>query len=459
MDHRGTGRSTRLDCVAAQAGTTGSPLGSDMDPSEVSACAQDLEFKYGDLSSFSMTSAATDVATFVSEYTNAENTIIYGVSYGTALVERLMHFAPPAVTGYVLDGIATTSGVAADKYLYMSKWDVDFGEVGDAFLELCEDDQDCSAHFQAKDLSSTLENLIKKIDKDPNSTCASLISNAKSVNPVQVNEPPSFPLRRTLGSLLADLSLRTLIPPVIYRLSRCASKDIDVLTQFVTAFNALIETKYQDYAYRSLVLYGLIVFTEMWETPVPSIQDMKSRFTKVRISDGSTFQLAPLYCAFTKEKSPACDKFNVGGYKASGIIYERDEYWNKSATIPKHASVLLLSGKLDPQTPNKYAEYLLDVLVGDNKELVTFDYATHGAMVSTPPVDGNLYGGDTCGMKIIASYVRNGGNLARLDKSCVDEMPAFDMTIPTEYQYSYLRTEDAYDGVYDRSEDTSEASG
>ncbi|OWY95137.1 Serine protease, partial [Phytophthora megakarya] len=60
MDHRGTGRSTRLDCAAAQATTTGSPSGGNTNPSEVSACAKDLQFQYGDLASFSMTTAATD---------------------------------------------------------------------------------------------------------------------------------------------------------------------------------------------------------------------------------------------------------------------------------------------------------------------------------------------------------------------------------------------------------------
>ena len=45
MDHRGTGRSTRLDCVSAQATTTGSPFGDEIDLSEVAACAQDLKYK------------------------------------------------------------------------------------------------------------------------------------------------------------------------------------------------------------------------------------------------------------------------------------------------------------------------------------------------------------------------------------------------------------------------------
>ncbi|GMF63835.1 unnamed protein product [Phytophthora fragariaefolia] len=91
MDHRGTGRSTFLDCVAAQVTTTGSPNGKEIDLEEIGSCAQELENKYGDLSSFSTTSAATDLKTFISKYTNGATTIVYGTSYGTILVERLMH--------------------------------------------------------------------------------------------------------------------------------------------------------------------------------------------------------------------------------------------------------------------------------------------------------------------------------------------------------------------------------
>jgi pimeloyl-ACP methyl ester carboxylesterase len=147
MDHRSTGRSTRLDCMAAQVTTAGSPFGSDLDTSEVAACAEDLQNKYGDLACFSVTTAATDVATFISEFTNGASTIVYGVSYGTVLVERLMHLAPLEVTGYALDGIATASGAPSNEVPYISKWDTSFGEVGDAFLALCEEENSCKPRF------------------------------------------------------------------------------------------------------------------------------------------------------------------------------------------------------------------------------------------------------------------------------------------------------------------------
>ncbi|KAI9987074.1 hypothetical protein PInf_022932 [Phytophthora infestans] len=104
-------------------------------------------------------------------------------------------------------------------------------------------------------------------------------------------------------------------------------------------------------------------------------------------------------------------------------------------------------GKLDPQTPHKHAEYLFEVLEGDNKELTTFDYATHGIIVSTQLVEEDP-SSETCGMRLLASYVKNGGDLARLDKTCVGEMPRFNWKISTDYMYGILGTDEPYDGAY-----------
>ncbi|KAE9310137.1 hypothetical protein PR003_g20334 [Phytophthora rubi] len=440
MDHRGTGRSTRLDCVAAQATTTGSPWGSELDPSEVPACAQDLHNKYGDLASFSVTTAATDLATFISTYTNGADTTVYGVSYGTVMVERLMSLAPPEVIGYVLDGVAASSGASADEFMYMSKSDSDFGEVGEAFLSLCDHDNECKTRFARKSLNKTLDDLFHQFDKDPNSTCAMTSESATN--------PSSF-LRVILSMLLPDMEMRNLIPPIVYRLQRCGPEDVDILTHLVTTLSSSSATP-QDSAFQSSLLYYLIVFSELWETPASSNSELQARFESTKINSGGVYNMNALYCASSKDKSAACDDLNVGSYDGDGIIYKRDHHWNKTVTIPSQASVLLLSGKLDPQTPHKYAEVLLGVLDGDNKELVAFDYASHDAVVTTQMVAGDPQS-ETCGMKILASYVRNGGDLQRMDKSCVEQMPAFNMTTSEDYVQHFLSTNEAYDGAFDSS--------
>ncbi|ETI55322.1 hypothetical protein F443_01984 [Phytophthora nicotianae P1569] len=125
---------------------------------------------------------------------------------------------------------------------------------------------------------------------------------------------------------------------------------------------------------------------------------MKARFTGAKMSeDGGFYSAIPEYCAFFKEKSALCNEFN--------------------------ASVLLLSGKLDAQTPHVFAEYLLNELQGDPSS-------------------------EVCGMKVLASYVRGGGSL---DNLYVHEMPTFNVINPATYLYMYFGTDDAYDGVYNAS--------
>ncbi|OWZ01904.1 Serine protease [Phytophthora megakarya] len=442
MDHRGTGRSTRLDCVAAQLTTY--PLTNELNVTDIPACAHDLQKKYGNLASFSTTTAATDLVTFISKYTNGASTIMYGGSYGTMLVERVMHLAPPEVVGYVLDGIATTSGAPASEFMYASKVDEEFGKVADDFMDLCEQESSCKPHFEPNGLKSTLQDVIESFDNNPKSPCAALVKNSNNSN-----DPPSSILRNALGTVLIDLFTRTLIPPVVYRLNRCSAADIDVLKQFFTTVSASNQATAADAAFESSLLYDLIVFSEMWETPQVPMTEMKSRFTDATLSYG-VFTMSPLYCAFSKEKSSSCNEFNVSNYEGNGIIYKRDQYWNKTATIPNQASVLLLSGRLDTQTPHKYAESLFKVLDGDKKELVTFDYAPHATIMSTP-MDGVTLEPNSCGINIFASYVRNGGDLTRLDKSCMDKMPPFNLTTQDIYMYSYLGTNDSYDGEFDSS--------
>ena len=56
-----------------------------------------------------------------------------------------------------------------------------------------------------------------------------------------------------------------------------------------------------------------------------------------------------------------------------------------------------------------------------------------------------------CGMNLLVSYVKNRGNLDRLDKSCLDKMPALNLTLPTDIRSEYLGTQDVYDGKTTRA--------
>ncbi|KAI9905573.1 hypothetical protein PsorP6_013852 [Peronosclerospora sorghi] len=359
---------------------------------------------------------------------------------------RLIHLAPSEVTGYVLDSVATSSGAPAGKFFYASTYDIDFGEVGEAFLALCEKDEECNKHFQSRQLNETIQDLSTRLDKEPTSTCASIIT---QVNSTSLDERPSSALRIILGNLLKFPFARSLIPPVAYRLNRCAPKDVNVLKHFVDAYNEyLINTNGQDHAYTSYVLYYLITFSEISEQPTPSKTEMEARIAATKFTDEDTaYRTNSIYCVFSKEQSSSCQAYGLANYTGNPIMYARDQYWNKSATIPTQASVLLLSGKLDPLTNYKYAEYLRDSLKGDNKDLITFDHATHAIIASTNMIADDALS-ETCGMRLLVSYVEHGGNLARLDKSCVNAMPPFSLAVPPTVLPVAMGTDKAYDGEY-----------
>ncbi|POM68437.1 Hypothetical protein PHPALM_15404 [Phytophthora palmivora] len=421
MDYRGTGRGEQLSC---QGVTTGSSRLNGITPSQVPDCAQELQDKYGDLAAFSTTSAAKDLVTFISDYTNDYSTTIYGVDYGTTWVERVMHLDPPEVTGYVLDGVMTTSGSGI---VNASSMDYHAGKIGDTFLSVCEENSACNARFKKK------------------------VRPVKTLKSDQDGDSPSFILRYLFGSLLTNSGLRTLIPPITYRLLRCAPKDVDVLTQFITTMNTvLLHPQDEGAALTSTLLHHLVVFSEMWEAPTPSVSALKAQFEEATLSVWASYILVPLYCAFSKEVSPICDKIDLTDYDGNGIIYEHDEYWNKPAAIPDQASVLLMSSKMDPLATHENAKYLFEALDGENKELITFQYTTGGNLIDS----GTWV--NLCGMAVLSSYVQNNGDLKKVDKSCIpDENTAFNWTTPIDTLHLFLSTSDAYDGVLDPTLNTS----
>uniref|UniRef100_A0AAV1TQ67 AB hydrolase-1 domain-containing protein n=1 Tax=Peronospora matthiolae TaxID=2874970 RepID=A0AAV1TQ67_9STRA len=185
MDLRGNGRGTLLDCASGQSTTSVSQSESPDYLTDIPACAQILQDQYGDLASFSITSAATDTFTFIHKYTNGASTIVYGVSGGTMQVQRLMQLDPLSVNGYVLDG-AMAYAISPAKKTYWSDYDADFASVGDTFMKLCAQDRDCASHFKATSLSATLHHLLQNFDRNPNSTCASLVSNSSEYVPAVV---------------------------------------------------------------------------------------------------------------------------------------------------------------------------------------------------------------------------------------------------------------------------------
>ncbi|KAG6946148.1 hypothetical protein JG688_00016188 [Phytophthora aleatoria] len=126
-----------------------------------------LGMKFGDLASFSTTSAATGVSTFISNFSNRASSIIYGVSYGTVMVERLMH-----LTRQTLMDTFWASGSKFSYFLHVGWW---CWRSRRALRGAVYPSQHVQHTFP---VNESVRDTSGAIDNDPNSSCATLLSNS-----------------------------------------------------------------------------------------------------------------------------------------------------------------------------------------------------------------------------------------------------------------------------------------
>ncbi|OQR95044.1 serine protease family S33, partial [Thraustotheca clavata] len=431
MDHRGTGRSNPLECIASQATTPGSPGGVVIEFSEIPACVDDILFHIGGhTSAFSVTSAALDLKALLEEFGTPKNheVYVYGASYGTLLVERLMQLEPTIVKGYTLDGVISQSGSNYFRHSF-ANWDHDVSVVGWRFLDRCMHDSYCHSQIPYN-LTSLLRVVYDRVDKG---------NVYPGALPALKGRPPSHYLRIFLAKMLLNWNTRRLLPALIYRLWRASPTDYQVLLHIQsTMLDWHIAGITDSTKGFSMMLYYLIVFSEEWIYPTPTYADLKTEFEQGLFGDG-VHAYVPYYCALTQNQDAACKDLQPK-LNSSKFTYSHDEYWNRTTVIPPNASVLLLTGEFDAQTEGHYAVAELHNLIGTKKRLISFLDATHCAAFSTPM----LHDRGHCGVHVIASYIKANGDLDGISLACMNDMQPLSFLIEPTFSIQYFGTEDAY---------------
>ncbi|EQC37362.1 hypothetical protein SDRG_05579 [Saprolegnia diclina VS20] len=427
MDHRGTGRSAPLQCIATQAATPGSPGGDVIELAEMPDCIQDILFEIdGHTSAFSVTSAALDLVLMLRAFSGENRpAFVYGASYGTLLVERLMQLGPTGIHGFILDGVVSQRGSDAFRHSF-ANWDHDVASVGTRFLDRCTTDPFCKGQVQEHNITQLLHDVYTRLD-------------AASTN-VSLDMPPSHHVRSVVSKMLLNWELRQLLPALIYRMWRADSTDIAALEQFKAS-----STSWQmaDVAAPSdgfsMMLYYLIVFSEEWVYPTPSVSTLDAEYARGLFGTGVS-ALVPFYCLMTQYNDDACRTVSPQYALKHPFVYRRDAYWNATTTIPANASVLLLTGEFDAQTEGRYANMEMRNLVGSKKRMITFPDATHCAAFATPMLSGDIQ----CGVYVLASYLLHDGALDGIDTSCQASMRRISFHISTQAALQYFGTPDAY---------------
>lgn len=395
-DHRGTGRSNKLDCGAAE--TTESEGGIAITPAEWPTCLELVRTKYKEqLAHFTTTNAANDIGVLIRRLQQpGVPAFVYGVSYGTYWAHRYLQMFPEQPAGVVFDSILPQGGSLAQQ-------DADANEAGRDYFAMCGRDTFCK----------------QKLGADPWAKVTALFDKLKTGHCSEV-ALPDFPthmlLRRAFGGLMMDVNLRSYIAPIVYRFDRCNSTDIPALRVLLAK---LTEEQPESEMMKQWgwTLFNNVAYSELWETPAPTVQSLAAIREASVVSRDVTEVLEP-----TLGKWPT---------------YTPDSYASSYATSSK--PLLFLQGGLDPATLRRKARDVRPHFQGKNQHWVEIETAGHTVIVSSATPAKR-----SCGTMIMMSFLENPNG--ELDQSCVATVLPIDFAnTRTAYNQALFGRSDAWE--------------
>lgn len=433
LDHRGTGKSHYLTCRAAQALQKGSSGGNSILFEDMGDCLKDLNYQYQHHAEiFSVTNAAMDLKVILEHTVELDapfhvNVFVYGYSYGTFLIQRLIQLEPKYVTGYILEGI----DVPTDRYDPInsadSNWNSAIQEPTRRFLQDCVEDSTCPLKIgSTKTAVQELLRMYHYVDKDAGFRSSCLTKLMQYYN----NEKASESIRQFVFDKVAHPSYRKHIPLVLKYLLQtdCDVNELNEFQHYLNLWRSPNENSTVDQVRDdNTLLYSVIVTSERWDRPSPSYQELLQSYRDGPFSAPFEYDLIN-FCIFTGAQDKVCEDprirdqlKNFTTFKPPpSFSYPLDVYFHKDIILPDTTSALLLGGQLDFQTPFYFAKYLYEKKLrgGRGRALIEFDYGAHCCGESIFSVEEA-----PCRDAIVTSFIQKRGDVSGLDTSCMKALP------------------------------------
>ncbi|MEM6991557.1 MAG: alpha/beta fold hydrolase [Myxococcota bacterium] len=388
LDHRGTGRSTLLECPSEEAAA--SEEGRIITLDETPACLASLAATYGDtLAQFNTTNAAFDLGWLVDEVRQDEAVHVFGSSYGTYWAQRYLHHFGDQPDSVTLLGIAEPA-------LSFTTFDPDFNDAGLALMADCGDDPTCSAVMGA----------------DPAATMAATYAAVEAGQCAAAGL--SRDTLRTYFSFLVSFGghERSRIPATLHRLQRCNAADVTALQNAAPHMQNPLSALLDDPLF-SVVINRHISLSEMWSAPFPSqaeIDAWEDDLLFTLASSSSRFEVAELWPTYAPP--PEDD-----------VFAETD--------VP----ILMLNGEFDPNTPLPEATLVGDHFTGPNQRFFVIPGGNHGW--HSPTTEG--YG---CAENMFFNFIQDPTG-PRLD--CLEIVEPIQWAGTSADAQTFFGTDDLYD--------------
>jgi pimeloyl-ACP methyl ester carboxylesterase len=393
-DHRGTGDSSRLGCPFQEADT--SQLGAYVAPPEWPGCAEAVQAEWGSrLDAFTVTNAANDIGILVeSARRDDAQVVVFGASYGTFWGGRYLQLFPDQADGVILDAIAPPTASLARQDLHADEASVDL-------FQACIDDPGCGPRFAGDPRAFALD-LYDRLD-------------AGHCPGIQIYGPARVLLRQAFGQMMMGWNGRRLIPAALVRADRCAGDDVAAIQQLFEYFffpDAGSELLLREWGW---VLSYYVVFSELFETPEPSIEQMAQWRDQAVVSRDVT-----------------------SGFDAPIAVlprYEHDRWYGGLADTGM--PLLMLQGTWDPATRPGPAAVLRDHFTGEHQHWVEIPRGAHGVLATLPTTTGA-----SCGTAMVLSFLDD--PLGTPDTSCLADLAPLTFDGTPALNMALFGTEDAW---------------
>lgn len=373
IEHRGVGYSTQLTCPAQQ--TDASPGGALVTADEIPACAQHLDGVYdGGLSGFSVSNAARDIR-HVLRLARADGTrqFVFGVSYGTYLLQRFLRLFPDEVDGAILDSVASPE----QKF---NTYDVQADPVAQRMAERCAASPECA----------------DKLGADPWATIRDTIAALEQGHCAEAGlTGPAVP--GMLWTFLDPPELRDALFPLLYRLARCEPGDVAAAGNTLAYLQSMLSQTPAELQALDTLLIGLhLASSEFAARPFSADALLTACADAVFCPEVSAMML-PFF-----ERWPTYDEPLVNT-------------WAEPVT-----PILAFNGDMDAKTTIENASVLAEHLAGPHQNFYEFPdgphYLLRTSTVATP-------GAPTCALQMMASFIADPSQPP--DDSCLDDIVRF----------------------------------
>jgi pimeloyl-ACP methyl ester carboxylesterase len=299
-DHRGTGYSGKLCPIEEAPSSAG---GISLEGEEWGSCIHALHQDVARTRLFTITNAARDLAMLIETQRAPGRNYVYGVSYGTQLVLRMMQAAPPKVDGIILDSLIPPEGDA--------RWDI-------------------SHRTQTSDAAG------RRLLTTEETAAYQLLLITAAAQPAWLARIPGADLKEFMGSLLDFPQLRARIPMLLETLTRGETSELERVMAELEHIGASLNRYPQSPP--SVPLVSLISSSENNARPGLSAET-------VAMENEAALFTSPL-----------------AGYLVDSFVplYERDGFYG--ALPSRMPRTLVLQGSLDPKTPIAGARRQIEAL-------------------------------------------------------------------------------------------------